>query len=409
MKESVLQVVIDTFHIVVRTIVFVIIIMYEPKEAINAFSIAQMVSTLVHIGSYAAFFSWYIRKLKIARACHSDTKLVVPPLFADMDDFKFESAWDFLPGMIKNKGAALDARLCVLTGSFVRQCAVKQVLTEGERYVMSVLPLMTFAQQATYDIVNNLGSMAARFVFRPIEDGAYFYFTQTLVRGDEVKADGAVGEAAIVLRRLLRLVSSVGLVVLVFGQAYSGVLLRLYGGAALTTDSLPAHLLRCHCLAVLLLAVNGVTEAYAFATMPAAAIDAYNRLLVLFSAGFLLASAALVWPLGPAGFVAANCLNMTARITHSLRVIARKHAHTSKSVNPLHGLLPTPYFTATLALSALITLLSEQHVYQHSLLLHIALGSACLLITLAAWAIDNRELVYIAIHHLRPNTSLKTD
>lgn len=47
---------------------------------------------------------------------------------------------------------------------------------------MSVSPVLSFSEQATYDIVNNMGSMAARFIFRPIEDSSYFYFTQTIAR-----------------------------------------------------------------------------------------------------------------------------------------------------------------------------------------------------------------------------------
>lgn len=46
--------------------------------------------------------------------------------------------------------------------SFARQSIVKQILTEGEKYVMTISPVMTFTQQAMYDIVNNLGSLAAR-------------------------------------------------------------------------------------------------------------------------------------------------------------------------------------------------------------------------------------------------------
>lgn len=59
---------------------------------------------------------------------------------------------------------------------------LKQILTEGEKYVMSLTNVLTFHEQAIYDIVNNLGSLAARFVFRPIEDNSYFYFTQTISR-----------------------------------------------------------------------------------------------------------------------------------------------------------------------------------------------------------------------------------
>lgn len=47
--------------------------------------------------------------------------------------------------------------------SFVKQSVIKQVLTEGERYVMTISPVLTFSQQSIYDIVNNLGSLAARY------------------------------------------------------------------------------------------------------------------------------------------------------------------------------------------------------------------------------------------------------
>lgn len=76
-----------------------------------------------------------------------------------------------------------------------------------------------------------------------------------------------VHEAVQVLKQLCNVVTSIGFVVVCFGQAYSETLLYLYGGEVLTSDSLPTQLLKCHCFAVLLLAVNGVTECYVFATM----------------------------------------------------------------------------------------------------------------------------------------------
>lgn len=70
-----------------------------------------------------------------------------------------------LPGFMHNVDKPLNKDLCVLSVSFAKQCVVKQVLTEGERYVMTISPLLTFSEQSMYDIVNNLGSLAARFVF----------------------------------------------------------------------------------------------------------------------------------------------------------------------------------------------------------------------------------------------------
>lgn len=63
----------------------------------------------------------------------------------------------------------------------------------------------------------------------------------------------------------------------VFGQTYSYTLLYLYGGKALTESDLPTSLLRFHCFSVLLLAVNGVTEGFVFATM---SNEQLNRLVI---------------------------------------------------------------------------------------------------------------------------------
>lgn len=84
---------------------------------------------------------------------------------SDMHDFPFKSILEMLPGFMHNADEPLNKDLCVLSVSFAKQCVVKQVLTEGERYVMTISPLLTFSEQSMYDIVNNLGSLAARYVF----------------------------------------------------------------------------------------------------------------------------------------------------------------------------------------------------------------------------------------------------
>ncbi len=74
----------------------------------------------------------------------------------------------------------VDAGLAQLTWGFFKQGVLKQLLTEGERYVMTVFSVLTFTEQGVYDVVNNLGSLAARFLFLPIEESSYFYFAQVL-------------------------------------------------------------------------------------------------------------------------------------------------------------------------------------------------------------------------------------
>lgn len=123
---------------------------------------------------YYAYFTWYIHKLNIKRRLllktkedrsGGDGKRTTNDVFADMHDFPFKSIVEMLPGFMRNVDKPLNKDLCVLTVSFAKQCVVKQILTEGERYVMTISPILTFSEQSIYDIVNNLGSLAARLVF----------------------------------------------------------------------------------------------------------------------------------------------------------------------------------------------------------------------------------------------------
>lgn len=42
---------------------------------------------------------------------------------------------------------------------------------------------MFYFTLGVFDVVTNLGSLAGRFIFLPIEDSGYLFFTHTLKRG----------------------------------------------------------------------------------------------------------------------------------------------------------------------------------------------------------------------------------
>uniref|UniRef100_UPI0009B455EC protein RFT1 homolog n=1 Tax=Monopterus albus TaxID=43700 RepID=UPI0009B455EC len=133
----------------------------------------------------------------------------------------------------------VDWTLARLTWSFFKQSFLKQILTEGERYVMTFLNVLSFGDQGVYDIVNNLGSMVARFIFLPIEESFYIFFAKVLERGRDVKSQKQdnVTIAAEVLECLLKLVLVIGLIIAVFGGAYSHLALDIYGGFLLSSGA----------------------------------------------------------------------------------------------------------------------------------------------------------------------------
>lgn len=125
-----------------------------------------------------------------------------------------------------------------------------------------------------YDVINNLGSLAARFVFLPIEESFYVFFASTLYRGEPASKQrpDSIPLVANTLSMLVKLVILVALVILTFGYSYSYLALDIYGGSVLL-DGGGATLLRWYCLYVLLLAVNGVTECFVFAAMSQEQVD----------------------------------------------------------------------------------------------------------------------------------------
>lgn len=224
---------------------------------------------------------------------------------------------------------------------------------------MSVSPVLSFSQQATYDVVNNMGSLAARFIFRPIEDSSYFYFTQTIARDVELRdqSEEKVKEASGVLRNVSKGVTSIGLIGFVFGQSFAGTLLLLYGGQDFVASGLPELLLRWHTFAIVLMAVNGITEGYMFATNTSKQIDTYNYYMAFFSVTFLVLSYQLTNFFGPVGFILANCFNMLFRISYSLLYIIKQYNWMESS--PLEGLVPGKHFVVMLIVSGIVCKYSE--------------------------------------------------
>jgi len=405
-----LKIAMDTLHIFIRSIVFLTIVFHNQDICIYAFAIAQFCSaTFIVIGFYGSMH-YFIESEKLKEKDDDKKKRNL----LDMENFPFQSITEMIPGYLPNNEKKFNTELQVLTLSFIKQGVFKQILTEGEKYVMSISPVLSFTEQATYDIVNNLGSLAARFIFRPIEDSSYFYFTQTisrdlsLIRQEKEKVD----EAGFVLKTLFMIITSVGLIIFVFGQYYSGIALYLYGGADFVSDGLSEKLLRWHCLAILFLAVNGISEAFMFATNSSSEIDKYNVYMAAFSIAFLLSSYLLTNMLGPVGFIVANCANMFCRICYSVRYINKKFEPVS--IKPFDGFYPGKLYSCSLGISFVLCYIFQVS-HTTNILFNLFIGACCFGTCLISWAFENKILIktllnkYAEKRELQRRMSMKTD
>ncbi|XP_042195503.1 protein RFT1 homolog isoform X3 [Callorhinchus milii] len=260
-----LKVISESLSMVTKCVLTVVLVMVVPQWGLFIFSLAQLVYAVFLLISYVLYFVTFI-------GSHE----------AQKNSFPLTRVIDLLPKSI-NDQTILDWKLAALTWSFYKQSFLKQVLTEGERYVMTFLNVLNFGDQGVYDIVNNLGSLVARFVFLPIEESFYIFFAKVLERGkgSVMQKQEDVDLAAGVLEVLLRLVLLIGLSVTVFGYSYSQLALDIYGGSLLSSGSGPT-LLRCYCLYVLLLATNGVTECFTFAAMSKEEVDSVHYIACYF-------------------------------------------------------------------------------------------------------------------------------
>ena len=196
---------------------------------LHIFSIAQLAYALVKT---ATFYAYFARIVINSKKLSDKTKQDSMASEALPADFPFRTLRDFLPSSTLSEESShpspsfvpmADPELTSLSWTFFKQTVVKQVLTEGERYVMTFFDSLSFADQGVYDIVNNLGSLVVRFLFQPIEESGNVFFSRTLKRGGGGGAGTAGGNeeerlASSVFRHLLRLVLHLGLLALVFGK-----------------------------------------------------------------------------------------------------------------------------------------------------------------------------------------------
>ncbi|XP_046953189.1 protein RFT1 homolog [Lynx rufus] len=375
-----LKVIAESLSVILKSVLTAFLVLWLPHWGLYIFSLAQLFYTAVLVLCYVIYFT------KLLGSSESTKQQTLP----------VSRMTDMLPSITRSR-AFVNWKEAKLTWSFFKQSFLKQILTEGERYVMTFLNVLNFGDQGVYDIVNNLGSLVARLIFQPIEESFYIFFAKVLERGKDAtlqkQEDMAV--AATVLESLLKLALLAGLTITIFGFAYSQLALDIYGGVMLSSGSGPV-LLRSYCLYVLLLAINGVTECFTFAAMSKEEVDRYNFTMLALSSSFLVLSYLLTQWCGSVGFILANCFNMGIRITQSLCFI---HRYYRKSPHrPLVGLCLSPALLGAFALSGGITGISEVLLCCEqgwpARLAHIAVGALCLGMTVGTAFLTETRLIH---------------
>ncbi len=87
------------------------------------------------------------------------------------------------------------------------------ILAEGEGLVISLTSTLSLAQQGEYSLIANLCSMVCRFLYQPMEEMSYNYYSKG--RGNQMKYFGSI----------LKFILYLGVVLVAFSQVLSYQLL----------------------------------------------------------------------------------------------------------------------------------------------------------------------------------------
>ena len=136
---------------------------------LHIFSLAQLAFAIVKTATFYAYFVWLVATADRDSQPNSDSncdKTQIPRSAKNKlpSDFPFQSLSDFFPSTTVTKHSSpssstsvspsssvplVDPDLASLSWTFVKQTVVKQLLTEGERYVMTFFDALSFADQVS--------------------------------------------------------------------------------------------------------------------------------------------------------------------------------------------------------------------------------------------------------------------
>jgi len=303
----------DAMAITVRSVVtFVAVTVYD--LGVLGFGLAQLSFGLVHVLAMLRNFSQV--EFSAERSRLKEYKLCVSDLLPGVPE-RQQSSRGTISWLLGDQAAG-DA--VHMAGTSL----LKHGLTEADKIALSLSSAATHYDQGVYGVIHNYGSLVARIVFQPIEETARITFSKIAAkakledsRGQHEAVQAEVTAMASMVSLVLKTVGLFSVLFPVFGPFYSRVAVQFGLGVRWYRDE-TVRALAVYCVYILALGLNGVSEAFVYATAPPDLLGTVNVSLVVSSLAFCVSAVHLIQSMGTSGILVANIISMSIRIAFNL-------------------------------------------------------------------------------------------
>ncbi|CAK7294349.1 Protein RFT1 homolog [Vulpes lagopus] len=125
-----LKVIAESLSVILKSVLTAFLVLWLPHWGLYIFSLAQLFYTALLVLCYVTYFT------KLLGSSESTKQQALP----------VSRMTDLLPSITRS-GAFVNWKEAKLTWSFFKQSFLKQILTEGERYIMTFLNVLNFGDQ----------------------------------------------------------------------------------------------------------------------------------------------------------------------------------------------------------------------------------------------------------------------
>lgn len=261
-----------------------------------------------------------------------------------------------------------------LSASFFFQSLFKNLLTEGDKLVLTTLA--SSYDGGIYAMAFSYGSLVGRILLQPLEENARLLFGK---RGAKKKT------LAKQFTTLMKFASYLGIVFATFGRTYSYIVLKVLAGKKYDNEA-GVSALGAMCVYQLFLSINGLSEAFLYASLQTGG-EVRRSSMLLMATNVVYGVLAVVgvgrMEGGVVGLIAANSFAMAMRASYAIWASQR---YLGESV--VGAMVPNLG-----CLSVVVAFCGTERLLRNSLMIHLAFGVFAFLLFAAAIFVREKDFL----------------